>query len=74
MPEYPYECNNCDYAEYRKFSMKENRPEKLPCPKCKGSLVKKFSTCAINIPSTFNNDPSGHVKFDKRPSRRKQYY
>lgn len=44
MPTYEYACQKCSY-EFEKFQSIKDEPVKR-CPKCKGKVVKKFSSGA----------------------------
>jgi len=72
---YSYKCKICGLNEDLYYHMDEERPKSYQCPMCKtkNSMYRVYGNNKIIIPFQWGTTDN-EIKFDKRPSRRKQYF
>lgn len=71
---YEYACTECEYTEDLYFHMNEDRPSNYKCPECGNKTMRRvFGNKKIIIPFEWGSTEY-ESKFDKRPSKRKQFF
>lgn len=69
---FEYKCSECQSIELKEFSMKEDIPSKMVCPKCGNIASRVWGNQTIKIPDHFKalsdiND-GGFADFDNLKS------